>query len=106
GPALASLAHDGSVGAGLYMMSVGGTFFALNDFARKRTITKSQNSLTTDGALRGWAAVGLATSMVGAHPSDVASAILALVGGIGGSAIGFNRGRNLTHSEAQAAMTG
>jgi hypothetical protein len=105
GPALASLTHDPSIGSGLYLISVGGTFFALNDFARKRAITKSQNSLTTDGAFRGWAAVALTTHMMGAEPSEEAAAMLALLGGIGGSAIGYNRGRALTHSEAQASMT-
>lgn len=105
GPALASLSNDESFGAGLYLLSVGGTFFGLNDFARTRTITKSQNSLTTDGALRGWAAAGLTMSMLDVDLSDHGAAITALVGGIGGSLIGFNRGRTLTNSEAQSAMT-
>jgi hypothetical protein len=105
GPALASLSDDESFGAGLYLLSVGGTFFGLNDFARTRTITKSQNSLTTDGALRGWAAAGLTMSMLDVHLSDNGAAMTALVGGIGGSIIGFNRGRTLTNSEAQSAMT-
>ena len=106
GPSIASLANDPSIGTGLYMMSVGGTFFALNEFTRNRMITKSQNSLTTDGALRGWAATALAASALDVDLSDDGAAITALVGGIGGSMVGFNRGRTLTHSEAQATMTG
>jgi hypothetical protein len=106
GPALASLSNDGATGTGLYMLTVGGTFFALNDFARRRSVTKAQNSLTTDGALRGWAATGLATSMLNMQLSRNEAAMTVLVGGIGGSLVGYHRGRNLTHSEAQAAMTG
>lgn len=106
GPSLAALTHDASAGTGLYMLSVGGTFFALNDFARRRTVTKAQNALTTDGALRGWAATGLATNALGARLSDDGAAITALVGGVGGSIIGYHRGARLTHAEAQAAMSG
>ena len=105
GPSLAILTDDGAVGSGLYMLSVGGTFFAVNDFARKRSITKAQNSLTTDGALRGWAAVNLAAAALHANYSDETGAILTLTGGIGGSMIGYHRGRGLTNSEAQSAMT-
>jgi hypothetical protein len=106
GPSLAALTHDGSAGTGLYMLSVGGTFFALNDFARRRTVTKAQNALTTDGALRGWAATALATNALGAKLSEDGTAITALIGGIGGSLIGYHRGSRLTHAEAQSAMTG
>jgi hypothetical protein len=105
GPSVSYLSHDEAIGTGLYMMTVGGTFFALNEFSRKRTITKSQNSLTTDGAFRGWAATALGINMLGADPSGDAVAILALSGGIGGSLLGFNRGRTLTNSEAAATMT-
>ena len=106
GPSLAALSDDGPMGAGVYMMSIGGTFFGLNEFARTRSITKSQNSLTTDGALRGWATTGLASHALGLELSEKGTALAALVGGIGGSAIGFNRGARLTNSEAHAAMTG
>jgi hypothetical protein len=106
GPALASLTNDGTVGTGVYMLSVGGTFFALNEFARKRSITKAQNALATDGAIRGWAASALAASIILDDIDDDGAALLALAGGIGGSAIGYNRGRGLTNSEAHAAMTG
>jgi hypothetical protein len=105
GPALASLTDDGTVASGVYMMSVGGTFFALNDFARRRSVSKAQNALTTDGALRGWAAVNLAAAALDARYSEKGTAVLALTGGIGGSMIGFHRGRSMTNGEAQAAMT-
>lgn len=106
GPALASLTNDGAMGTGVYMLSIGGTFFGLNEFAGRRSITKAQNSLTTDGALRGWATMGLVTTMLGAELSEDGAAMTALVGGIGGSMIGFHRGSRLTNSEAQSAMTG
>jgi hypothetical protein len=105
GPALASLTNDEATGTGLYLLGVGGTFFGINQFARGRMITKAQNALATDGALRGWAATGLATNMLGAKLSRDGAAITALVGGIGGSMVGYAHGRNLTNSEAQAAMT-
>ena len=34
GPALATLAEEPSLATGVYMLSVGGTFFAVNNFAR------------------------------------------------------------------------
>jgi hypothetical protein len=105
GPSVSYLTHDQAVGTGLYMMTVGGTFFALNEFARKRAITKSQNALTTDGAFRGWGATALATNMLGIEPSEDAVALLAIAGGVGGSMVGFNRGKTLTNSEAAATTT-
>lgn len=105
GPALATLSGDEAVGTGLYMLSIGGTFFALNDFGRRRVITKSQNSLTTDGALRGWAAMALVANAADMDLSEKGAATTALIGGIGGSMVGYHRGRTLTNSEAQAAMT-
>lgn len=105
GPALSSLTHDEAAGSGAYLLTVGTTFFVVNQFARTRTISKAQNALTTDGALRGWTAVGLAVGATGARLSDDGAAMTALVGGIGGSIVGYQRGRRLTHAEAQAAMT-
>jgi hypothetical protein len=87
------------------MLTVGGTFFAINDFARRRSITKAQNALTTDGALRGWAAVTLAAAAADANLSEDSGAIMALGGGIGGSMIGYALGKRMTNGEAQSAMT-
>jgi hypothetical protein len=106
GPALSSLAHDETAGSGLYLLSVGTSFFAINDFAHKRAITKAQNRLTTDGAVRGLIALNLAAGALSVDLSPDAEAVTTLVGGIGGSIIGFDHGRKLTNSEAQAAMTG
>lgn len=105
GPALSSLTHDEAAGSGAYLLTVGTTFFVVNQFARTRTISKAQNALTTDGALRGWAATALAVGATGARLSDDGAAITALIGGIGGSIVGYQRGKRLTHAEAQAAMT-
>ncbi|HET9426630.1 MAG TPA: hypothetical protein VFO55_14805 [Gemmatimonadaceae bacterium] len=107
GPSLSTLTGDASAGAGVYLLTVGGTFFALNNFARQRIITKAQNALTTDGAFRGWSASALTIGALGADSlSEDAVAITALIGGIGGSILGYQRGKRLTHGEAQAAMTG
>jgi hypothetical protein len=105
GPSLATLTHDEAAGTGAYLLTVGGTFFAVNEFARTRTITKAQNSLTTDGALRGWAATALTVSALGANLTEDETAITALIGGVGGSLLGYRRGRTLTQGEAQSAMT-
>lgn len=106
GPSLASLTNDPAMGTGAYLLSIGGTFFALTDMAKNRSITKAQNSLATDGALRGWAATALTADALHIDLSNHGAAWTALVGGIGGSIIGFQRGTNLTNSEAQAAKTG
>ena len=106
GPALASLTNDGSTGTGAYLLSVGGTFFVLTDMAKHRSITKAQNSLATDGAIRGWAATALAADALNIDLSNHGAAMTALIGGIGGSIVGYQRGEHLTNSEAQAAMTG
>jgi hypothetical protein len=105
GPALSSLTHDEAAGSGAYLLTVGTTFFVVNQFARTRTISKAQNALTTDGAVRGWAATALAVGATGARLSSDGAAITALLGGIGGSIVGYQRGKRLTHAEAQAAMT-
>lgn len=106
GPALASLTNDGATGTGAYLLSIGGTFFILTDMAKHRSITKAQNSLATDGAIRGWAATALVADAFNIDLGNHGAAWTALIGGIGGSIVGFQRGEHLTNSEAQAAMTG
>jgi hypothetical protein len=106
GPSIATLMGDDAAGSGAYLLTVGGTFFAVNQFARTRMISKAQNALTTDGALRGWAATALAVSATGTRMDGDGAALTALLGGIGGSVIGYTRGKRLTHAEAQSAMTG
>jgi hypothetical protein len=106
GPAVASLTHDASIGSGAYLLTVGGTFFALTDMAKHRTITKAQNSMATDGALRGWAVTELTLAAFGANLNSDQNAGALLVGGVGGSFVGYQVAKGLTNSEAQAAMTG
>lgn len=106
GPAIASLTHDGTAGTVAYLLTVGGTFFVLSDFSKGHPLTRAQNSMATDGALRGWAYLGstLATAKVNLNADG--GALVVLAGGIGGSVLGYQMGQSLTNSEAQASMTG
>ena len=106
GPALAAMTDDPSVGTGAYLLSVGGTFFVLSNIAKTSMITKAQNSMATDGAIRGWLLSAATLNSAGVNVSGKGAAATVLFGGIGGSIVGFQSGKSLTNSEAQAAMTG
>ena len=101
-PAAAALTHDAKAGTVLYLVSVGGAYFLVTDLSKHITVTKAQNALATDGALRLTGALfGLYGISLSADTDISASTVL--IGGIGGSALGFRLGRGLT--DAEAAMT-
>lgn len=109
-PAAAAITQ-GSASGVLYLLTAGGTFFVASAIASSTTVTKAQNSLATDGILRGALlanglryAVG-ATSEAGDSESR-AAALTSFAGAIAGTALGFNIGRNLTDAEAAGATTG
>jgi len=105
GPLLASLPNDGKTATALYLISVGGSYFALNSISKTTAITRAQNDLATDGALRGaGTAAGLLSAFGGNDVHQKTYSGIALGGAIAGSAIGYVRGRGLTDSEAHAAM--
>jgi hypothetical protein len=106
GPAMASLMNDASRGTGAYLLSIGGTFFVITDMAKNRTITNAQNHMATDGALRGWGLTAATFNALGVSLDNHQTALSVLVGGIGGSIVGYQRAKGLTNSEAMAAMTG
>jgi hypothetical protein len=108
GPALAALTHDATAGGALYLASVGATFFTAAQIAKNRPVSKAQNHMATNGAWRGaLIARGLLYVAQGGHdPSTDATAAALLVGGIGGTILGFHAGRALTDGEAHGATVG
>lgn len=87
-----------------YMVMAGGTFFAANELAQLMEITPARQLLSTRMAIRG-AGAGLAlaveTDMVGSE-----TGASALIGGLGGTAVGLAVGGGLTEGEAQAMVVG
>ena len=105
GPLLAALTDDAKTGTVMYLAGVGGSYFLLNAISRTTPITRAQNDLATDGALRGAAtAVGLMRAFRGDDVHGKTYSGTALGGAIAGSVFGYIRGRGLTDSEAHAAM--
>ena len=105
GPLLASLTQDAKTGTALYLISVGGSYFALNAISKTTPITRAQNDLATDGAIRGAStAVGVLHVLSGDEMHENTYSAVALGGAIAGSALGYVRGRGLTDSEAHSAM--
>jgi hypothetical protein len=69
-------------------------------------VSRAQNDLAGDGAVRGYAlAGGVLTSILGSDIDYKVYNGVGLVGSIGMSVIGFNRGRHMTDSEAKATAT-
>lgn len=105
GPLLATLANSGREATALYMLATGGSYFFTSALSSRAHITRAQNKLATDGALRGWAASsGLLYALAG-DVSENTWAFVGLAGALGGSIGGYNYGRSLTDSEAAAATT-
>jgi hypothetical protein len=107
GPALAALTGDPAVGSALYLVATGATFFTLSAMSRRVPVSRAQNHLSTDGALRGaLMANGLVYVVSEDNASTEAVALATLAGGIGGAVAGFRIGRGLTDSEAKASTAG
>jgi hypothetical protein len=105
GPLVASLTDDGKTGTAMYLISIGASYFALNGIPKTTVITRPQNDLATDGAVRGYVtASGLTVAAAGPDLNRKTYSSIGLAGAIVGSAIGYQYGRNLTDSEAQSAM--
>lgn len=105
GPLLASMSGDTKTGTALYLLATGASYFITTGISRTTSITRAQNHLATDGALRGWGtASGLLYAVAGDAGPQTYSAV-GLIGALGGSLAGFQYGRRLTDSEAQAATS-
>jgi hypothetical protein len=104
GPFIASFADDGKTGTALYLLSVGASFFVVNNIAKNLNVTHTQNALATDGTLRGAAATsGLLFAFGGDGVDRKVYSAVGLAGALGGAKLGFDYGRRLTDSEGQAA---
>ena len=105
GPLLAALTDDAQTGTVMYLAAVGGSYFILNSISRTTPVTRAQNDLATDGALRGAAtAAGLMHAFRGDDFHRRTYSATALGGAVAGSIFGYIRGRGLTDSEAHSAM--
>lgn len=106
GPLLAALANDAKTGTVLYLLGAGGSYFAVTGLSRNIRVTRAQNHLATDGALRGFAAAnGLLTAFAGDVPDGKTVAGVGLAGALAGSIGGFQYGRRLTDAEAHATTS-
>jgi hypothetical protein len=106
GPLLASLANDGRTATAVYLLSVAGSYFALSSLPKTLVVTRAQNDLAGDGALRGYFLTGgILTAVAGSDIDYKVYNGVGLLGSIGMSVIGFNRGRRMTDSEAKATTT-
>lgn len=104
GPLIASFADEGETATALYLLSVGASFFVVNNVSKTTRVTSVQNGLATDGAIRGYAAASaLLFAFGGENLHRKTYSALGLAGALGGSMAGFNYGRRLTDSEGQSA---
>ena len=106
GPGMAALANDAKTGSVLYLLGAGGTFFAVATLSRNMHVTRAQNHLSSDGALRGFAlANGLLFAAAGDFPDRKTVSGVGLAGSVLGSIAGFHRGRRLSDAEAHASTS-
>ncbi|HET9452741.1 MAG TPA: hypothetical protein VFO66_00555 [Gemmatimonadaceae bacterium] len=105
GPLLASLADDGKTGTALYLLGAGTSFFASLAISKELQVTRAQNHLATDGALRGYGATAAFIYASGADVGRKTYSALGLAGALGGSVLGYKRGKGMTDAEAEAATT-
>ncbi len=106
GPALAAQTNNGESAAAIYLLTVGTTYFVVTSIANRTTVTRIQNDLATDGALRGAAFANGLYAVVGPEePYGKVSALVTFGGALGGSVLGFRRARGLTDAEGKAAKS-
>ena len=106
GPLLAALSEDAKVGTSLILLATGASYFVTSAVSRKAVITRAQNHLTTDGAIRGMGvAMGTMYLFVGEDGDSRSFAAAGLAGALTGQFIGFDLGKRMTDSEAQATTT-
>jgi hypothetical protein len=106
GPSLAALTDDPQAGTAMYLLATGASYFITTAISRKSVVTRAQNHMATDGALRGWGIGAGLTFVLGGDDVDGRNVAAAgLAGSLGGAIAGFQRGRNLTDSEAEASTS-
>jgi hypothetical protein len=105
-PMLSAQTNNGQSAAAVYLLGTGASYFIVTSIANKRTVTRTQNDLATDGALRGaMFANGMFAGLGPDEPYGKVAALLTLTGALTGSVAGFNRARGLTDAEGKAAKS-
>ena len=105
GPLLATTTDDAKTGTAMYLLATGASFFVTQSLARNTAVTRAQNHLATDGALRGW---GMAAGLLYASEADgdrKTYSGIGLAGALSGTVAGYYFGKRLTDSEAQSASS-
>lgn len=105
GPLLASLADDGQTGTALYFLGAGSSFFISQAISQDLRVTRAQNHLATDGAIKGYLGTAALIFVSGADVGRKTYSTLGLAGALGGSALGLRLGRRMTDAQAEAAAT-
>ena len=101
-PAAATFTHDNGTRAGVYLLTTGASFFYLANLSKHVSVSRAQNHLATDGAIRGALIVGGSLNALGIETNEDWGAASTLIGGLGGSVVGYYWGRRLTDSEAHS----
>ncbi len=102
-PLAATLSGDGKAGAVIWTLGTGASYFVLSAITKNQSITRAQNHLSTDGALRGLAMSSALLTVAQSDASDDAYVATSLVGALGGAVLGTSLGRKWTDGEAHAA---
>ncbi len=105
-PLAATLSGDGKAGAVIWTLGTGASYFVLSGITRNQTITRAQNHLATDGALRGALMANGVLRLAQTDPGSDAYVGTALAGALGGAVLGASLGRRWTDGEAHAATLG
>jgi hypothetical protein len=105
GTLLASLADDGQTGTALYFLGAGSSFFISQTISRNLRVTRAQNHLATDGAIKGYLGTAALIFVSGAEVGRKTYSSLGLAGALGGSIVGFRNGRRMDDAQAEAAAT-
>ena len=106
-PALSAQTDGGKAAGAVYLIGTGASYFIVTSIANRTTVTRTQNDLATDGAVRGAIfANGLFAGLGPREPYRKVSAAVTLAGALGGTVAGFRRARGLTDSEGKAAKSG
>lgn len=105
GPAFAATVGDNGVTATAgYLVMAGGTFFAAAELSRRMDITEARHLLSTRMAIRSAASALYISASADSRAATNGAA--ALIGGLGGTAMGLAVGKGLTAGEAMATVFG
>ena len=106
-PSLAALTNDAQTGAAVYLLATGAAFFTAAQIAREMPVSRAQNHLATDGAVRGALMTsGLYYALAGERGGDDPYKLTVFAGSLGGSIAGFRAARGLTDGEAKGLTAG